>query len=123
MKIKIKSGNIELNAELKNTVTSKKIYSTLPLAGMANRWGQEIYFSIQVYLEEEKDAKEVVEIGDIAYWPTGNCFCIFFGKTPASKENEPRAASKVNVFGKVTGDPIVLKNIKDGDEITVSKSK
>ena len=123
MEIKIKSGNIEINAELKNSETAKKIYTALPLTGMANRWGQEIYFSIPVYLEEEKDAKEVVEIGDIAYWPTGNCFCIFFGKTPASKKNEPRAASKVNVFGKVIGDAATLKNIQDGDEIIVSKAK
>ena len=123
MKIKIKSGNIEANAELKNTQTAKKIYQALPLTGMANRWGNEIYFSIPIYLEEEKDSKEIVEIGDIAYWPTGNCFCIFFGKTPASKGNEPRAASKVNVFGKVIGDAATLKNIKDGDEIIVSETK
>ena len=123
MKIKIKSGNIEANAELKNTETAKKIYDALPLTGMANRWGNEIYFSIPIYLEEEKDSKEIVEIGDIAYWPTGNCFCIFFGKTPASKGNEPRAASKVNVFGKVIGDAATLKNIKDGDEIIVSEAK
>ena len=123
MKIKIKSGNIEVNAELKNTQTAKKIYQALPLTGMANRWGNEIYFSIPIYLEEEKDSKEIVEIGDIAYWPTGNCFCIFFGKTPASKGNEPRAASKVNVFGKVIGDAATLKNIKDGDEIIVSEAK
>ena len=123
MKIKIKSGNIEANAELKNTETAKKIYDALPLTGMANRWGNEIYFSIPIYLEEEKDSKEIVEIGDIAYWPTGNCFCIFFGKTPASKGNEPRAASKVNVFGKVIGDAATLKTIKDGDEIIVSKAK
>src|SRR3989344_3871626 len=123
MKIKIKSGNIEVNAELKNTQTAKKIYQALPLTGMANRWGNEIYFSIPIYLEEEKDSKEIVEIGDIAYWPTGNCFCIFFGKTPASKGNEPRAASKVNVFGKVIGDAATLKNIKDGDEIIVSETK
>ena len=123
MKIKIKSGNIEANAELKNTETAKKIYNALPLTGMANRWGQEIYFSIPVYLEEEKDSKEVVGMGDVAYWPTGNCFCIFFGKTPASKGNEPRAASKVNVFGKVIGDTTILRNIKDGDEIIISKAK
>ena len=121
MKIKIKSGNIEAEAKLKNTETAKKIYNSLPLTGMVNRWGDEVYFSIPVYIEEEKNSMEIVEVGDIAYWPTGNCFCIFFGKTPASKENEPRAASKVNVFGKVLGDAITFKQTKDGDEITVSK--
>ena len=121
MKIKLKSRKIEMGAELKNTETAKKIYNALPIIGMINRWGQEVYFSIPVHLNEEMDAKEVVEIGDIAYWPTGNCFCIFFGKTPASKEDEPRAASKVNVFGKIIGDAKAFEHTKDGDEITVSK--
>ncbi|MBS3103206.1 hypothetical protein J4458_07220 [Candidatus Woesearchaeota archaeon] len=119
--MKIKSGVIEAEAELRHTETAKKIYEALPLTGMVNRWGKEIYFSIPVYIGEEKGAKEVVEIGDIAYWPTGNCFCIFFGKTPASKGNNPVAASKVNVFGKILGDAKAFEKARDGDEISVSK--
>lgn len=121
MKIKIKSGDIEVEAELNDTETAIKIYEALPLTGMINRWGQEVYFSIPVYIDEEKDSKEEVGIGDVAYWPTGNCFCIFFGKTPASKNNEPRAASKVNVFGKILGNPTIFEKTKDGDEIIVTK--
>ena len=115
MKIKITSGNTEAVAELKDTLTANTIYNALPIEGAANTWGDEIYFVVPVNLEAENDAKEVVDQGDIAYWPEGNCFCVFFGKTPASKGDEIRAASKVNVFGKIIGDAKVVKNVKNGD--------
>src|SRR3989344_411179 len=112
MKIGISSGNVTAIAELKNTATANAIYNALPMEGAANRWGDEIYFVIPVNLKLEDDAKEIVEIGDIAYWPEGSCFCIFFGRTPASKGNDIRAASKVNVFGKVKGAKI-FNNVKN----------
>lgn len=121
MKIKIFAQDIEAEAELDGTETAKHIYSRLPLDGAANRWGDEIYFVIPVRLEAEKDATEVVEKGDVAYWPEGCCFCIFFGKTPDSTETEIRAASKVNIFGKIKGDLSVFKKIKNGDLIIVER--
>lgn len=121
MKIKIASGNISAVAELKNTYTAKSIYNSLPIEASANRWGDEIYFPIPVNLEEEPDAKEIVEIGDIAYWPQGSCFCIFFGRTPASKGSEIRAASEVNVFGKVSNAKIFSK-VKNGDLVVLEKA-
>ena len=122
MKIKISSENVEAVAELRDTKTAKSIYEKLPIKGSANTWGEEIYFEIPVSLEAENDAREIVEKGDIAYWPQGKCFCIFFGKTPASQRDEPRAASKVNVFGKIIGDYNVFKEVNDGDEILVTKT-
>lgn len=122
MKIKIKSGAVNAVAELKNTPTAKAIYNSLPIECAANRWGDEIYFPININLDAEEDAKEIVEIGDIAYWPEGNCFCIFFGKTPASKGDEIRAASKVNVFGKVIEDSKSFKKVKDGELVVISRN-
>jgi len=63
----------------------------------------------------------MVDKGDIAYWPQGKCFCIFFGKTPASEDNRPKAASKVNVFGKIIGDYNIFKQVKAGDQIAIAK--
>ena len=123
MKIKISSGSVNAIAELKDTETAKAIYEKLPIKGNANTWGNEIYFEIPVNLEAEDDAREIVDKGDIAYWPQGKCFCIFFGKTPASEGDEPRAASKVNVFGKIEGDYNVFKNVKDGDIVNVTKDQ
>lgn len=119
MKIKIKSGNIFVEAKLNNTKTADVIYKALPIEGIVNLWGDEIYFSIPIILDLEEDAKEIVENGDLGYWPSGNAFCIFFGPTPVSKENEIRPASKVNVFGQIISDIKVLKNITAGSKIKV----
>ena len=51
MKIKITSGNLSVIAELKNTPTAKAIYNVLHIEGSANRWGDEIYFVIQLLSE------------------------------------------------------------------------
>ena len=120
MKIKLVSGHVEAVAELTDTETAKAIFDKLPIKGNVNTWGDEIYFEIPVSLEEEDDAKEIVKKGDIAYWPQGKCFCIFFGKTPASEGDEPRAASKVNVFGKVENYN-VFKQVKGGDKILINR--
>ena len=121
MKIKISSGSIKAIAELRNTLTAKAVYDALPIEGAANRWGDEIYFVIPLNLDIEGDSKEIVEKGDVAYWPEGRCFCIFFGKTPASKGNEIRAASKVNLFGKIRGDAKIFKKVNNGDFVILEK--
>jgi hypothetical protein len=119
-KIRIKAGSILVTAELNETRTAEAVWQALPITGRANRWGEEIYFSIPVSLEEE-DAREVVSAGDLGYWPPGSAFCIFFGPTPMSRGQEIRAASPVNVFGKITGDARVLKRVTSGTEITITK--
>ena len=111
MKIQISVGNVMLEAQLLENQTAKAIYEALPLDCKFNTWGNEFYFGIPVQQKEE-NAKEIVEIGDIAYWPPGKAFCIFFGPTPASEDERPRAASPVNVFGKILGDTEQLKTIK-----------
>lgn len=120
-KIKIKTGQLNLEAELYNTRTARAIWDALPVKARVYTWGDEIYFSIPVDLSEERDSKSIVEIGDLGYWPTGNAFCIFFGPTPVSTSGEIRPASAVNVFGKVLGDALVLKSASDGEEIIVEK--
>ncbi|MEM2210892.1 MAG: cyclophilin-like fold protein [Nitrososphaerales archaeon] len=107
----------ELN-EHKNPITMKSILNALPIESKVNRWGDEIYFSTPVNVSEE-NAQVDVQIGDIAYWPPGKALCIFFGPTPISKGNEPRAASPVNVIGKVKGDLTLLKKVKRGSKVIV----
>ena len=121
MKIKIFCNEIEIGAELENTPTAKHIYNSLPLDGAANRRGDEIYFVIPLRMDAEKDATDIVEAGDVTYWPEGSCFCIFFGRTPESTDEEIKAASKVNVFGKIIGDAAIFKTVKNGDLVIVEK--
>jgi hypothetical protein len=118
MKIRIISGNIEAFAELNSTKTASAIFDSLPLESAAHRWGDEVYFEIPLELELE-NGKEVLDIGDVAYWPEGRCMCIFFGPTPSSKGDEIRAYSAVSVFGKITGDAEAFKAVKEGGRIRV----
>jgi len=119
-KIRIKAGSVEVTAELNQTRTADAIWEALPIRGQVNRWGDEIYFSIPIALEEE-DAREVVGMGDLGYWPTGTAFCIFFGPTPMSKGEEIRPASGVNVLGRVIGDTAVLRGVAPGTDIAITK--
>jgi hypothetical protein len=118
--ISIKAGAVQVQAELNNNRTAEALLKLLPLKAQANTWGDEIYFDVPLRMELE-DGKEVVNMGDVAYWPDGPSLCLFFGRTPASRGNEIRAASPVTVFGRIIGDPKVLKSVRSGAEVTVEK--
>lgn len=113
----------EVSAELSDDSpkTSRAIWDALPIEARANTWGEEIYFSIPVEVEAE-NPRDVVEKGDLGYWPPGNAFCIFFGPTPMSKRNEIRPASPVNIVGRVFGDPLVFKKVRSGERITLERA-
>ena len=115
------AGSVEAELTSENSQTAERIWAALPIRGRANRWGDEIYFSIPVSVEEEHSRAEV-EVGAVAYWPPGSALCIFFGRTPASRREKPRAASPVNVFAKVKGDAAVFRNVRDGETVTLEKN-
>lgn len=119
--IRIRAGNIEVEAELNESSTAQLVWDALPIEGRANRWGEEIYFSIPVSTGSEIGAQQDVEVGDLGYWPPGSAFCIFFGPTPVSTGNRPRAASPVNLLGRVTGDATRFRQVRDGEKITLEK--
>lgn len=119
-KNRLKSGWIEAVAELNDTQTAEFIWRALPINGIVQTWGDEVYFAIPADLPQE-NAREVVDIGELGYWPPGKAFCIFFGPTPASRGSEIRPASPVNVFGKINGDATVFKEVKAGAEIVVER--
>lgn len=87
----------------KNPNTCKAIWEKLPFDLHLSRWGEELYGEIPVAIDRENSQVDC-EIGDVGYWPDGNGFCIFFGRTPASNDEKPRAASPVNIFAKIEGD-------------------
>ena len=118
-KIKISVGNVSLEAEMLDTPTASKILEALPFEGSANVWGDEIYFDIPLNLEQEPDARADVEVGDLAYWPAGPAFCIFFGPTPVSTGDQPRAYSPVNVFGRIIEDAKQFKGVSSGAVLKV----
>jgi hypothetical protein len=117
--IKITAGQIQFEAELNDSPTAQAIYDSLAIKAKGSRWGGEIYFQIPVEAGLEADSRDVLEAGELGYWPTGNAFCIFFGPTPASQTDEIRAASAVNIIGKVRGDLSQLWNVPDEADILI----
>ena len=120
--IKISAGDITAIAELGESLTARKIWEALPIEGTANRWGDEIYFGIPIEIEQEPVARDDVQVGDLGYWPPGHAFCIFFGPTPASTDEQPRAASPVNVFGHIKGDTVIFRAVQSGSTVRVERS-
>ncbi len=119
--ITISTENFSFHARLNQTHTAERIFEALPLEGHASIWGEEIYFHIPLELDQEPGAREDMEVGTLAYWPLGPAFCIFFGKTPASTGELPRAYSPVNVFGHISGDVGRFKTISSGAKIRVTQ--
>ena len=114
-RIRINAGTVALDAELNDSPTALAIHRALPLEAAAQTWGEEIYFRIPVEGKLDDTAAELVAVGDLGYWPTGRAFCIFFGPTPASRGEEIRPASAVNLVGKVLGDAKAFRAVQDGD--------
>ena len=119
--IKITAGQVTVNATLNDTDTASMVWDALPIEASASTWGDEIYFGIPVEGSEEPD-HEVVELGDLGYWPPGSAFCMFFGRTPASRGDEIRPASAVNVIGRMSGDLTTLKSVPSGASVLIERS-
>ena len=103
-KITIKFNNQSFQAELSNSPTARAVWDQLPIESFVNTWGDEIYFDIPVEMPQESDAVEILSVGDLAYWPAGKAFCIFFGPTPVSLDERPKAYSPVNRLGRMLSD-------------------
>lgn len=120
-RIKITAGSVKADAVLDDSTTAQAVWDALPLAIAGETWGDEIYSGIPVKAKPEAP-RETVELGDLAYWPPGSAFCIFFGPTPMSRGAEIRPASAVNVFGRVVGDPKVFKKVAAGTTIRIERA-
>ncbi len=119
--ITITAGQVSLSAELNDNPTARQIWAALPLEGGANVWGDEIYFEIPVIAGQEPDARAEMAVGELAYWPTGHAFCIFFGPTPVSTGEQPQAYSPVNILGRVLGDATQFRAVVGGTPVRLKK--
>ena len=120
-RITISAGDTSLLGELNDSPTARAIWDALPIEGRAKTWGDEIYFEIPVSADVAEDARALVEVGELGYWPVGQAFCLFFGPTPASTDDRPRAYSPVNIVGRILGDATQLRAVSDGDLVRVAR--
>ncbi len=121
-KITIKFNNLSFEAELNDSPTSKAIWEQLPIESQVSTWGEEIYFKIPVDIPQEPSARQIVSVGDLGYWPVGQAFCIFFGPTPVSTDERPRAYSPVNLLGKILDDSELLKSIQNQETVRIEQA-
>ena len=120
-----KSENIEIELDDSNAPnTVKNFVDSLPFAIGVNLWGEEIYTDESPVNEKEENAKALVELNDVAYWPTGKAICLFFGPTPIGKKGEIKPYSLVNVIGKILKpDKSILKKITNSTKVTFQLKK
>ena len=117
-RIRITAGSVSADATLDDSATADAVWAALPLAVAGQTWGDEIYFGIPVKIAAESP-RETVDMGDLAYWPPGSAFCIFFGPTPMSRGDEIRPASAVNVVGRVIGDARSFARVRAGSRVRI----
>lgn len=119
--IVITVGRVSTEARRNDSKTAAAIWDALPIDAKADTWGDEIYFDVGLTAAPESP-REVVEPGDLGYWPPGRAFCVFFGPTPMSRGDEIRPASPVNVVGRIVGDPKAFKAVRAGTRVTVRRT-
>jgi hypothetical protein len=120
--IRIIIGEITFEADLNDTSTAQAVHEALPIEGEVSRWGDEVYFLTEIEGDAAEADRDEMGIGELAYWPPGKAFCIFWGPTPASIGDEPRAASNVVPIGRLTGDIAPLADTAAGQSIRIESA-
>lgn len=103
-----------------NPATRTALGQALPVSGQGTRWGDELYVRVPVDVSPEEPQEEV-PVGAVAYWPDGNALCLFWGPTPASRGEEPRAAAPVNVVATVA-DTSPLADVENGAHLRFERA-
>jgi hypothetical protein len=121
-KLKMTVGDVVIRAELLETPTAAALYAAAPFEARASTWGEEVYFRTPVSQAREPGAKDVVEPGELAFWPDGDAIAIGFGRTPISRGDECRLASPCNIWGRAEDDVGALRAVQSGAPIKVERA-
>ncbi len=120
-RVRILVGPVSLEAELKSNKTADAIYAALPIEAALNIWGEEFYFKIPGVTDHRETATTQVKVGDVAFWGAGGVLTIFFGPTPMSRGPDPVPVDRVNIVGRILGDPTLLRQAMSATKIKVEK--
>ena len=115
--LKFNSKLFEIN--LRDTKTARLISKSIPIKSTIQMWGEEIFFNTNIQVSLEDDAKEVVQLGELAFWTEGSAIAIGYGKTPVSIDQEIRLIGPCNVWGDGNFKKSDFEDIKPGDEISL----
>jgi hypothetical protein len=121
MKVRIIAGKLTLEAELRDTPTTRALAQALPFEASAQTWGEEVYFTTPVSATLEADAQQVVEPGTVCFWTEGDALALPYGRTPISTDERPKLAARCNLLGTLAGDARRLAAVKAGQKIRVEK--
>jgi hypothetical protein len=121
--IVIRAGKVAIRARLLETPTAERIWAALPIHAEAKLWGHEMYFNAPVSSDPEPGAREIVNAGEIAFWPDGDAIAIGFGPTPVSRRGEIRMASPCNIWAMALDDVSRLKAVHAGEGISIVSAK
>jgi hypothetical protein len=119
--IKIIIGQTMVQAELFDTPCAQAVFACLPIETRPSEWGDEFYFQIALTQPLDASATTKVKAGDMGYWPPGQALALFFGPTPMSAGTDPVPASEVNLVGRITDNPLLLKREKGASLIRIEK--
>ncbi|VVM04645.1 hypothetical protein MAMC_00161 [Methylacidimicrobium cyclopophantes] len=119
IRISWKTGN--LIGILRQTPTARKLLAALPFSSRVETWGEEVYFPTPIDSPLELEATDVVEPGTICYWVEGRSLALPYGPTPVSVRDECRLVTRVNLVGKLLGDPKTLASLRSGDPVRIER--
>ena len=114
-------GKVNVRLRPEKTDTVSRLLAAVPFSSKSQRWGNEIYFDCPFHAEPEGDARQDMDVGEVAYWPEGDALAVFFGRTPASRDGRPRAYSPCNILGRVEGDLSMLPDVRPGARVDVRR--
>jgi uncharacterized protein len=117
--ILIQVGRVAIRARLLDTPTADRIWGALPIYASVRTWGREVWFRAPVSTVQEPEARDVVDAGEIAFWPDGDAISIGFGATPLSKGGEIRLTSPCNIWAHALDDVSQLRSVYAGERIAV----
>ncbi len=120
-RIRISVGGVHLEAELKTNKTAESVYAALPVDTALNVWGEEFFCKVPGVKDFRETATTQVKVGDVAWWGPGEVLAIFFGRTPMSMGPDPVPADRVNVIGRIVGDPTVLRDAYQAATIRIER--
>ena len=119
-RIIVKIGKIKLTGEFNDTPAGKAMAAAMPIECHWSRWGEEYYGTTRPgFGTYPGPGTDLMDVGDLAYHAPNGWFCLFFGPTPASRGNEPRAAVPVQKVGKVQGDWAAVKALGESVKATI----